>query len=157
MLPPRQVGPNMSYTLQVALDGVNFIDVVTVKLNVDNEEIQTEDGFKQTGIDNIRNVVVKHVDENGTKIAEDDIYRGYTISMIQGLGIKPKDIPKYELIGMKENVDWDNDIVYNGKTYTYEYRRVNGEDIPEPKPKPEPELPKAPVSAKAVLSGVTMM
>ena len=141
----------MSYTIQVALDGVNFVDAVTVKLNVDNEEIQTEDGFKQTGVDNIREVVVKHVDESGKQIAEDDIYRGYSISMIQGLGIKPKEIPNYELIGMKENVDWDNDIVYNGKKYTYEYRRINGEEVPElPEP---PELPKAPVSAKAVLSG----
>ena len=135
----------MSYTIQVALDGVNFIDVVTVKLNVDNEEIQTEDGFKQTRVEDIREVVVKHVDENGIQIAENDIYRGYTISMIQGLGITPKDILHYELIGMKENIDWDNDIVYNGKTYTYEYRRVQGE---------EPlELPEAPTNAKAVLSG----
>lgn len=145
VLPPRQVGPNMSYTIQVALDGVNFIDVVTVKLNIDNKDIQTEDGFKYTGIDDIRNVVVKHVDEHGKQIAEDDIYRGYSISMIRGLGITPKDIPNYELIGMKENVDWENAVIYNGKTYTYEYRKVYVEEIPE--------LPKAPASVKAVLSG----
>ena len=38
----------MTYTLQVALDGVNFIDAVTVKLTVDNEEIQNEYGFEST-------------------------------------------------------------------------------------------------------------
>ena len=130
----------MTYTLQVALDGVNFIDAVTVKLTVDNEEIQNEYGFESTTKANMRDVVVKHIDENGNTLAEDDIYKGYSISMVSGLGIAPKDIPGYELVGMKETIDPDNDFVNYGRTYRYVYRLISE----------EPELP---FNVEAVLSG----
>ena len=57
----------MTYTIQVALDGVNFIDAVTVKLTVDNKEIQNEYGFESTTKTDIKDVVVKHVDLKGNK------------------------------------------------------------------------------------------
>ena len=140
MLPPRLVGPNMSYTIQVALDGVHFIDVTTVKLTVDNREIQTESGFEPCGPDDIKDVIVKHVDEAGNQIAENDVYKGYPVSMVQGLGIAPKNIPGYEVIGIKEKINWDSDLVRFGRTYTYEYRRLV-------------TTPDAPANVKAALSG----
>ncbi len=135
----------MSYTIQVALDGVHFIDAVTVKLTVDNEEIQNETGFEQCGEHNISTVTVGHIDENGKKLAEDDIYKAYPISMVQGLGIIEKEIEGYRVVGIKESIDWDNDFVGEGRSYHYIYKKIKTEDEVEP--------PKAPASVKAVLSG----
>ena len=42
ILPPRLAGTNKTYTLQVALDGKNFLDVPTVKLTVNNESVKGE-------------------------------------------------------------------------------------------------------------------
>mgnify|MGYP000845604323 CR=1 FL=1 len=53
----------MTYTIQVAIDGVNFIDALTVKLTVDNESVMNETGFTPCGVENIRNVVVRYVEE----------------------------------------------------------------------------------------------
>lgn len=134
----------MTYTIQVAIDGVNFIDALTVKLTVDNESIQSETGFEQCGEHNIQNVVVRHVEQGtGRELAEADVYKGYIVSMVQGLGIVPKQIEGYEVVKEPE-YDKDNDYVLFGREYTYEYKKVE---------KPEdPELPSEPANDyKAVL------
>lgn len=138
MLPPRLVGPNMTYTIQVAIDGVNFIDALTVKLTVDNEGVMNETGFTPCGVEDIRNVVVRYVEEGtGKELAEADVYKGYLVTMIAGLGIAPKQIEGYELVKSPE-IDEENDFVLEGREYTYEYRKVQTPD-PDPEPKPDPD------------------
>lgn len=135
----------MSYTIQVALDGVHFVDAVTVKLNVDNEDIQNETGFKKCSKDNLTEVVVSHIDENGKAIAENDTYKAYPSTLIQDLGIESKKIEGYYVFKIQESVNWDSDEVGEGKTYHYVYRKINDTPIVV-------EPPKAPASVKAVLS-----
>ena len=112
----------MTYTIQVAIDGVNFIDALTVKLTVDNEGVMNETGFTPCGVEDIRNVVVRYVEEGtGKELAEADVYKGYMVTMVAGLGIAPKEIENYELVKSPE-IDEDNDFVLEGREYTYEYR-----------------------------------
>ncbi len=128
----------MTYTIQVAIDGVNFIDALTVKLTVDNESVMNETGFTPCGVENIRNVVVRYVEEGtGKELAEADVYKGYMVTMVSGLGIAPKEIEDYELVKSPE-IDEENDFVLEGREYTYEYRKVQTPD-PDPEPKPDPD------------------
>ena len=101
---------------------MNFIEEPFVTLTVNNKNIQNESGFVQCGKNDIKQVVVKHVDEaTGKEIAERDIYQGYSISMIQGLGMRQKEIKDYTLV--KTPVyNWDNDLIENGREYEYVYR-----------------------------------
>lgn len=130
----------MTYTIQVAIDGVNFIDALTVKLTVDNEGVMNETGFTPCGVEDIRNVVVRYVEEGtGKELAEADVYKGYMVTMVAGLGIAPKEIEDYELVKSPE-IDKENDFVLEGREYTYEYRKVQTPDPdPEPTPTPDPE------------------
>lgn len=127
----------MTYTIQVAIDGVNFIDALTVKLTVDNEGVMNETGFTPCGVEDIRNVVVRYVEEGtGKELAEADVYKGYMVTMVAGLGIAPKAIEDYELVKSPE-IDEENDFVLEGREYTYEYRKVQ---TPTPDPTPNPDL-----------------
>ena len=127
----------MTYTIQVAIDGVNFIDALTVKLTVDNEGVMNETGFTPCGVENIRNVVVRYVEEGtGKELAEADVYKGYMVTMVAGLGIAPKVIEDYELVKSPE-IDEENDFVLEGREYTYEYRKIQ---TPTPDPTPNPDL-----------------
>lgn len=128
----------MTYTIQVAIDGVNFIDALTVKLTVDNESVMNETGFTPCGVENIRNVVVRYVEEGtGKELAEADVYKGYMVTMVAGLGIAPKEIEDYELVKSPE-IDEENDFVLEGREYTYEYRKVQT-PTPDPTPNPDPD------------------
>lgn len=128
----------MTYTIQVAIDGVNFIDALTVKLTVDNEGVMNETGFTSCGVEDIRNVVVRYVEEGtGTELAEADVYKGYMVTMIVGLGIAPKEIEGYELVKSPE-IDEENDFVLEGREYTYEYRKIQT-PTPDPDPTPNPD------------------
>lgn len=128
----------MTYTIQVAIDGVNFIDALTVKLTVDNESVMNETGFTPCGVENIRNVVVRYVEEGtGKELAEADVYKGYMVTMVAGLGIAPKEIEGYELVKSPE-IDEENDFVLEGREYTYEYRKVQT-PTPDPTPNPDPD------------------
>lgn len=138
----------MTYTIQVAIDGVNFIDALTVKLTVDNEGVMNETGFTPCGVEDIRNVVVRYVEEGtGKELAEADVYKGYMVTMVAGLGIAPKEIENYELVKSPE-IDEDNDFVLEGREYTYEYRKIQ---TPTPDPTPTPEVP-APTPAPVTLT-----
>ena len=128
----------MTYTIQVAIDGVNFIDALTVKLTVDNESVMNETGFTPCGVENIRNVVVRYVEEGtGKELAEADVYKGYMVTMVSGLGIAPKEIEDYELVKSPE-IDEENDFVLEGREYTYEYRKIQT-PTPDPTPNPDPD------------------
>ena len=128
----------MTYTIQVAIDGVNFIDALTVKLTVDNEGVMNETGFTPCGVEDIRNVVVRYVEEGtGKELAEADVYKGYMVTMVAGLGIAPKVIEDYELVKSPE-IDEENDFVLEGREYTYEYRKVQT-PTPDPTPNPDPD------------------
>lgn len=128
----------MTYTIQVAIDGVNFIDALTVKLTVDNEGVMNETGFTPCGVEDIRNVVVRYVEEGtGKELAEADVYKGYMVTMVAGLGIAPKEIEDYELVKSPE-IDEENDFVLEGREYTYEYRKVQT-PTPDPTPNPDPD------------------
>lgn len=135
----------MTYTIQVAIDGVNFIDALTVKLTVDNESVMNETGFTPCGVENIRNVVVRYVEEGtGKELAEADVYKGYMVTMVSGLGIAPKEIEDYELVKSPE-IDEENDFVLEGREYTYEYRKIQTPD-PDPDPTPTPTPDPKPVN-----------
>lgn len=129
ILPPRLVGTNKTYRIQVALDGKHFLDDPVVTLKVNNEAIQGESGFVQCGKNDLKDVVVKHIDHNtGAEISSRDVYQGYSVSMVQAYPIQPKEIPGYRLV--KEPViDWENTWVDDGKTYVYEYERT--EEVPD--------------------------
>lgn len=102
-----------------------------VKLTVRNEEIKGESEFVECGKEDIKNVVVNYVEENtGKVLAPQDVYQGYTVSMVQAYPIAPKDIPGYTVV-KEPRIDWNNDFVENGREYTYEYRR-DGDTPPEP-------------------------
>ena len=123
VLPPRYVGPNMTYTLQVAIDGEHFLDVPSVQLTVNNENLVDDGQFISTGKDDIHTVTVKHIDQKTEKeIASDDVFKGYEVSMFRGFDIKAKEIEGYELVSEPEI---DNNAMIGKKdvTFTYVYKR----------------------------------
>ena len=126
VLPPRYVGTNKTYTLEVALDGVNYQKVPNVKLTVQNEEIKDESEFVECGKKDIKYVYVNYVDEEGNPLLPYDEYKGYTVSMVQAYPIAPKTIEGYTLI-KSPTIDWANDFVGNGRTYNYIYRKNPGQ------------------------------
>lgn len=127
VLPPRYAGTNKEYKIQVAIDGKNYLDVPTVGLKVWNEGITGEADFTSCGPEDIRTVKVHYVEQGtGKKLAESDEYKGYSISMIQGFGIAPKEIEGYELV-KSPAIDPSNDYVLNGREYSYEYKKIDSE------------------------------
>lgn len=124
ILPARYAGTNKTYQIQVAIDGENYLDVPQVQLTINNEGIKGESGFTSCGPEDIKNVTVKYVEAGtGKELAPADVYKGYSISMVQGFDISPKEIEGYELV-KEPQIDLDNEYVENGREYTYEYRKV---------------------------------
>ena len=113
----------MTYTLQVAIDGEHFLDVPSVQLTVNNENLVDDGQFISTGKDDIHTVTVKHIDQKTEKeIASDDVFKGYEVSMFRGFDIKAKEIEGYELVSEPEI---DNNAMIGKKdvTFTYVYKR----------------------------------
>lgn len=105
ILPPRLAGTNKTYTLQVALDGKNFLDVPTVKLTVNNESVkgQEADGVQwvECGKEDLFNITATYIDEKtGKEIASPYKAQGYIISEWETYtpSIQAKDIEGYELV-----------------------------------------------------------
>ena len=120
VLPPRYVGPNMTYTIQVAIDGKNFIDVPSVKLTVNNKNLESDGEFVPTGKDNIKTVTVKYIDKASRKeLAKAETFKGYSVSMLRGFGIKAKTINGYKLV--KSPVIGDYFVGDKDRVLTYEY------------------------------------
>lgn len=130
ILPPRYCGTNKTYKLQVALDGVHFIEEPFVTLTVKNDGIRDEAEFISCGKKDIEKVVVKHVEQGtGKELAAADEFLGYYVSMVQQYPIQPKEIPGYQVVKEPE-IDWNNDYVFMGVTYVYEYVKIEEPDIP---------------------------
>ncbi len=121
LLPPRYAGTNKTYKIQVAIDGENFIEEPCVTLKVMNENIKGEYEFRDCTDKNFKYVTVQYVDESGKEIAEKDVYKGYSISMPEGFGIKPKQINGYKLVEEPTLDEW----VEEGRTYSYVYKSTN--------------------------------
>lgn len=123
LLPPRYAGTNKKFTIQVSIDGENWLDTNTVTLTVNNQGISSESDFRTCNKEDIQTITVKYVDEKGNEIAAADKHMGYGISMLKQFEIAPKKIDGYTLIEEKNpNIpEW----VYQGpkdNTYTYTYK-----------------------------------
>lgn len=123
LLPPRYAGTNKKFTIQVSIDGENWLDTNTVTLTVNNQGISSESDFRTCNKEDIQTITVKYVDEKGNEIAAADKHNGYGISMLKQFEIAPKKINGYTLIEEKNpNIpEW----VYQGpkdNTYTYTYK-----------------------------------
>lgn len=123
LLPPRYAGTNKKFTIQVSIDGENWLDTNTVTLTVNNQGISSESDFRTCNKEDIQTITVKYVDEKGNEIAAADKHKGYGISMLKQFEIAPKKIDGYTLIEEKNpNIpEW----VYQGpkdNTYTYTYK-----------------------------------
>lgn len=123
LLPPRYAGTNKKYTIQVSIDGVNWLDTNTVTLTVNNQGISSESDFRTCNKEDIQIITVKYVDEKGKEIAAADAHKGYGISMLKQFEIAPKEIDGYTLI--KEKNPKLPEWVYQGpkdNTYVYTYK-----------------------------------
>lgn len=123
LLPPRYAETNKKFTIQVSIDGENWLDTNTVTLTVNNQGISSESDFRTCNKEDIQTITVKYVDEKGNEIAAADKHNGYGISMLKQFEIAPKKIDGYTLIEEKNpNIpEW----VYQGpkdNTYTYTYK-----------------------------------
>ncbi|MGN1166535.1 MAG: Ig-like domain-containing protein [Lachnospiraceae bacterium] len=135
VLPPRYVGPDMTYTLQVAIDGVNFIEVPNVTLTVRNSGLTDDSEFVSCGEEDIKTVTVKYEEEGtGKELVPADEYKGYSVSMLRGFDIAAKEIEGYELVSEPEI--GENEFVGDGKTFIYVYKSTTPEITPVT---PEPE------------------
>ena len=125
ILPPRYAGTNKTYKIQVALDGVHFLDAPTVELTVDNSAVKgQEDEWVDCGKEDIVNIKAKYIDQKtGKEIAEADNYEGYPISMYRQFDIGAKEIPGYKLV-KGPNMDEYKDLFYRDKPvseFVFEY------------------------------------
>lgn len=123
LLPPRYAGTNKKYTIQVSIDGENWLDTNTVTLTVNNQGISSESDFRTCNKEDIQTITVKYVDEKGKEIAAADAHKGYGISMLKQFEIAPKEIDGYTLI--KEKNPKLPEWVYQGpkdNTYVYTYK-----------------------------------
>lgn len=142
VLPPRYAGTNKTYKIQVALDGVNFMEEPAVTLKVNNEGIRGEEGFTECGKENILQIQAKYIDEEtGKEIAAADVYEGYSISMWNQFDIKAKQIEGYESVSGDDFSEYVG-YFYAEKpkdTFTFKYRRAGGEETPTPENPEEPD------------------
>lgn len=110
VLPPRSIGINKTYTIQVALDGKNFIEVPSVKLTVLNDKITEEENFRVCGKEQYTDVItIKHVDaKTGKNLVDPFVGKGYltqtkvgepfVINEYEAFDISAKEIPGYKLV-----------------------------------------------------------
>ena len=124
LLPPRYAGTNKRYTIQVSIDGENWITEDTVTLTVNNESIQSEPEFRDCGAEDIKTLTINYVDESGNPIAESDVYKGYDITMVQQFGIAPKTIEGYTLVEEK-NPSFPEWMEKAKDSYSYVYKADN--------------------------------
>ena len=136
ILPPRLAGTNKTYTLQVALDGKNFLDVPTVKLTVNNESVKGEgaDGMNwvECGKADLFNITATYVDEKtGKEIASPYKAQGYIISEWETYtpSIQAKDIEGYELVSAPDMSQYKG-FIGNKKDYNFQfkYRKLGSTD-----------------------------
>lgn len=126
ILPPRLAGTNKTYTLQVALDGKNFLDVPTVKLTVNNESVKGEgaDGMNwvECGKEDLFNITATYIDEKtGQEIAPAYKAQGYIISEWETYDIKAKEIEGYELISAPDMSKYKG-FIGEKKDYKFEFK-----------------------------------
>lgn len=110
VLPPRSIGINKTYIIQVALDGKNFIEVPSVKLTVMNDKITEEENFRVCGKEQYTDVItIKHVDaKTGKNLVKPFVGKGYltqtkvgepfVINEYEAFDISAKEIPGYKLV-----------------------------------------------------------
>ncbi len=146
ILPPRYAGTNKTYTIQVALDGVHFLDSPTVTLTVNNEQVKgQEEEWVECGKDDIVNITAKYIDQKtGKEIAESDVYQGYEISMYRQFDIGAKEIEGYKLVKALD-MDEYKDLFYRDKpTSEFVFEYVADGSTEEPDKPTEPENPDKP-------------
>lgn len=128
---------------------------------MDNTGIRGEADYAYTDKEDIREVNVNYVEEGtGKVLAEPDQYKGYAISMIRQYDIKAKEIEGYKVV-KEPAINLEKDNVNEGRTYTYEYRKVGApepttEPTPDPKPTPSPSpKPQKVLVKKISVSGLS--
>lgn len=141
VLPPKYAGTNKTYTIQVAIDGENFLEEPSVTLTVNNSELKGESSdYVECNPENYKYITVRHVEEGtGKELADADVYTGYYLTAVQQFvpEFAPKDIPGYTLVKSPEfasDVDWNWYFIEEGQEFTYEYRAVKVDDPDDNKP-----------------------
>lgn len=135
ILPPRLAGTNKTYTIQIALDGKNFLDIPSVKLTVNNESLkgQGADGMNwvECGKEDLFNITATYVDEKGKEIASPYKAQGYIISEWETYtpSIQAKDIEGYELVSAPDMSQYQG-FIGNKKDYNFQfkYRKLGSTD-----------------------------
>lgn len=158
VMPPKYAGTNKTYTIQVALDGVNFLEEPSVTLTVNNSELKGESSdYVECNPETYKYVTVKHVEEGtGKELAAADVYTGYAITAVQQFvpEFAPKDIPGYTLVKSPtfgDDVDWNWYFVGEGQEFAYEYRAVevdNPDDDNKPSGDDKPVVDNKPSADK---------
>ncbi len=124
VLPAKYAGADKHYTVQVAIDGEHFLDSHTIDLTVLNAGLKDDADYRSCGKEDIKQVIVNHIDTDTKEaIADQDIYNGYAISMVQGFPIAAKELDGYTVVKSPE-IDLENDWVENGREYTFEYKKI---------------------------------
>ena len=136
ILPPRLAGTNKTYTIQIALDGKNFLDVPTVKLTVNNESVKGEgaDGMNwvECGKEDLFNITATYVDEKtGKQIAPAYKAQGYIISEWETYtpNIQAKEIEGYKLVSAPDMSQYKG-FIGDKKDYNFQfkYRKLDSTD-----------------------------
>lgn len=129
ILPARLAGTDKTYTLQVALDGKNFLEKPVATLQVLNNGITGETGFFPAGKEDIREIKVRYIDAATKKdIVEPEIFRGYEYHMISEYPIEKKELEGYELLSEPTIPKGDKDFIGAGREFVYEYKKIKTPD-----------------------------
>lgn len=127
MLPPRLAGTNKTYTIQVALDGVNFLETPSVKLTVKNEGIKGETEWVECNKEDLITLTAKYIDKaTGKEIAPAYVNKGYRISEYKTYDIKAKEIEGYKLVS-GPNMDEYNGYFLQDKgvyDFVFQYEKL---------------------------------
>ena len=145
------------YKLQVALDGVHFLEDPFVTLKVNNEDIQDETDFTQCNKEDLIDLTEKFVDaETGEEIAPAEVNKAYIISMYNQFDIGPKAIEGYEYVsgpdmkGYKDlfviDTDSDKTLGLDGKPgrddeFVFKYRKITNKPNQPNRPDTNPNKP----------------
>lgn len=136
LLPPRHIGADKTYRLYFAVDGEHFADTPYATVIIHNDNVWSqEDGFMFEELNQLQNINVKYVDEQGQSIHAPKTLKGYGITELYTLDAAPIDIEGYTL--KKCNIDqhwFEAPVLKEDGAYHFTYgqhfvRDLKGKDI----------------------------
>lgn len=119
ILPPGEIGSNRKYKLQVATDGVNFIDAHEPYLTVNTDMVKNIPGYTVYTDKHIRDVYVRYIDlETNEELLDTKKYKAYDSFKTDYFGIGPETIDGYQLVEspiLGSTVAEQKEIIYRYK------------------------------------------